>query len=491
MQRFLRVVAAMFLVVIIVACGTDSKNLVQTTGTTQSRAAVTPTSAVGSASITPSATTAVTVNNSSSPTPAPTATPTPQPTPTPEPAATPTPQPTPTPRPLAVTVLAQGFGQESDGRNVGWAFIIQNPNSGLAVQSSQYQVAFSDASGTIIDTESGYVALLLPSEKTAVSGDAYLPKGTTAAKMEVVFNQGKTSSLDATVPFTTDKVTYLADKYFPQVTGIVSSPYTRDLQDVRLSAVAYDANNKIIGSGYTYLSFIPAKGSSGVSMSMTSSATPDHVELYASISGLTSLEASASSSDASKALVLSKQGFGYSSDFGFLGYGFIVENPNANQAFEQSLFQVAIYDDSGVVIGTDDGYINLLSRGEKLGVGGDISIPDGLTPKQIVVQVLKGDTSSSAAAQMFSTDNVKYVAGSYSSKATGSVKNLTDKTLTDIRVSAIVYNEAGDIIGGGFGYLDFVPANGQVAADVTITASGVPATVELYPTTSGLTTTSP
>jgi hypothetical protein len=55
-----------------------------------------------------------------------------------------------------------------------------------------------------------------------------------------------------------------------------------------------------------------------------------------------------------------------------------------------------------------------------------------------------------------------------------------------LRVSAIVYNEAGDIIGGGFTYLDFAPANDKTAVEVSITCIGTPAKIELYATVSSL-----
>jgi len=185
--------------------------------------------------------------------------------------STPTVQPTPAPKAQAVTILAQGFGQETDGRQVGWAFMIENPNPGLAVESSQYQIALSDDSGTIRKTVSGYIGLLLPSEQTVVSGTTILPEGTKATKLDITFKQGNTGTLDVTGKFTADKVTYLANGYVPAVSGIISNPFNKDLENLRLSAVAYDESNKIIGSGYTFLNFILAGGKSGVTVSMTSS----------------------------------------------------------------------------------------------------------------------------------------------------------------------------------------------------------------------------
>ena len=374
---------------------------------------------------------------------------------------------------------------------VGWAFVVENPNDGLAFESSQYQVAFSDDSGTILTTDTGYLQLLLPSEKTAVSGESFLPEGAKATKMDVIFNQGDSATLDVTTPFKLDKATYFADEYLPQVTGIVTNPYPKDLKDVQVSAVAYDASNAIIGGGFTFVNFIPSGGSSGAAMNITTSGVPDHVELYASISGLTALEDSTSTPDKGQALVISKQGFGVSDETHEVGYGFIVENPNADQPFESSLYQVSAYDDSGNVVGADNGIMSLILGGQKLGVGGTISVPDGHFPTRIEVQVLKGDPSSTSATQIFSTENVKFVPDSYFSKITGVVKNLTDQTLDNVEVSAIAYDASGNIIGGGYGYVDFVPANSQSAAETSVTVNGTPATVELYPTISIMSSSSP
>jgi len=69
---------------------------------------------------------------------------------------------------------------------------------------------------------------------------------------------------------------------------------------------------------------------------------------------------------------------------------------------------------------------------------------------------------------------------------TGEVISPYTKDITNIRVSAIGYNEAEEIIGGGFTYLDFVPANGKAAVEVSITSSETPATADLYAAVSAL-----
>jgi len=54
--------------------------------------------------------------------------------------------------------------------------------------------------------------------------------------------------------------------YSPKVTGIVKSSLPKDIDMIKVIAIAFDANDKIIGSGYTYVDFVPANGQSAVEM---------------------------------------------------------------------------------------------------------------------------------------------------------------------------------------------------------------------------------
>lgn len=184
--------------------------------------------------------------------------------------------------------MAHGFGQ--DGRSVGWAFIVENPNSGLAVVNSQYQVAAYDASGTVLKTDSGYIPIVLPGERLAIASDLILNEGQVAGRVDVQVRTGEFEPLEVTSLFTTENVAYLPDDYFPKATGVVVSSATRDLENIRVSAVAYDEAGNIIGGGFTYLDFVPAGGRAAVEVSITTSAPPARVELYPTISGLTLLQ---------------------------------------------------------------------------------------------------------------------------------------------------------------------------------------------------------
>jgi hypothetical protein len=421
------------------------------------------------------------------------ATPTPSPTvpdPTATPAATSTPEPTPTTEPAevqAITIVDYGFGQLTDRREVGYAIIIENPNAGVAFESSQYQVAILDDEGTVLSTNSGYLQLILPEERAAVAGSTFLPEGETAASLEVSFKEGRAEPLDVTTGFTASQETFLPDEYYPKVTGIISNPYSIDLDDVLVSAVTFDEAGEISGSGYTYMHFIPAHGETGVDMSVSVTGEPAHVELYASMSGLTLLHDRSDDLQSAELLELHSQGFGQQLDRREVGWGFLVENTNVEAGIERAKYTVTLFDDQGYVIGTDYGYITLLLPGETLGIAGGIYPPEGYFPEKIVVQVLSGSAVELDAREFFAADDATFVDDEYYPKVTGRITNLTDETLDDVIVSAIAYNDGGDIIGGGYTYVDFVPANGNAAAEVSIQLSETPARVELHPTLSSLT----
>lgn len=215
-------------------------------------------------------------------------TPTAAPTATPAPTATEEPEPTPTPAPQALNVIAKGFGQGEYG-SLGFGFIVENPNPGLAVEDSRYQVAVYDANGTVIGTDSSYITVLFPGQKLGIAGQVFLPDGATAASIDVQVKPGQYEPFDPVPTFTTENVQYVGDQYFPKVTGIVKSPYQKDLEHIRVSAIAYDANGAIIGGGFTFLDFVPAGGQAAAEVSVTTTGAPASVEMYPSISGLTLL----------------------------------------------------------------------------------------------------------------------------------------------------------------------------------------------------------
>jgi hypothetical protein len=69
-------------------------------------------------------------------------------------------------------------------------------------------------------------------------------------------------------------------------------------------------------------------------------------------------------------------------------------------------------------------------------------------------------------------------------KVAGVIKSSWENDIQGVIVTAIAYDKSGTIVGSGTGVASLVPANGQVAVEVSIDMVGVPAKVELYATVS-------
>ncbi|HLI51000.1 MAG TPA: hypothetical protein VKU87_04340 [Thermomicrobiaceae bacterium] len=260
------VIIALVSACILTGCGSSGT----TTGSTVSTSTAVSDSATSAASSTTPATVAV----AASATLVPTATP------------SPTPAPSPSPVTQNLQVIASGFGQNDNGQ-IGYAFIVKNPNSALGISNSQYQVAAYDSSGTVLKTDSNYINIIRPGETFGVGGQLFLDKGQKAAKIEVQVSTGTTGAMTDTTDLTTDKATYSADGYGDeQVSGVVNNPWKVDVKEVRVSAVTYDASGKINGGGFTFVDFVPAGGHAAATVQVTTSGKPAKVELYAVLTSL-------------------------------------------------------------------------------------------------------------------------------------------------------------------------------------------------------------
>jgi hypothetical protein len=89
--------------------------------------------------------------------------------------------------------------------------------------------------------------------------------------------------------FTAESIHYSEELFMDLVTAVVHNPYTTVLENLCVSAVLYDHQDRIVGGGYIFLSFIPAEQSAGVWIPVASSGNVARVEVYPTLSGLSFL----------------------------------------------------------------------------------------------------------------------------------------------------------------------------------------------------------
>jgi len=173
--------------------------------------------------------------------------------------------------------VAQGFAQV--GAAATYAFTLVNPNPDLIGRDTRFQVVGYDSAGIVLRTDAGVIALVGPGVQTGVAGGLSLPEGLQVARVEVLLSR---SLFVQAVPMPTIGVENIAlvEGERPAVTGIVRNPYSQDLENLTMVAIAYDAAGAISGGGSSSIIFIPAGGQAAAEVPVMLGATPSRVELY-------------------------------------------------------------------------------------------------------------------------------------------------------------------------------------------------------------------
>jgi hypothetical protein len=252
----------------------------------------------------------------------------------------------------------------------------------------------------------------------------------------------------------------------------------KDVIDVQAAAIAFDQQDRVVGGGYGFLSFIPAFGQSPVSVGLIVSGQPAKVEIFPGASGLWSVR---EASTVAPALKLIRSGF--SQDRQQAHYAFFVENPNQQAAAQSVRFQVAAYDADGNPLEAASGDIPLLLPGERLGISGCMFLPENSLASRIEVQILPGEYTplQKLSNPPLSTVQVSYSDSSGTGRTVGIIRNSLNRAVSNVQVYAVAYDMSGNLIGGGSSFLNSIDGNSDATVEIAISCAGTPARVELYP----------
>jgi len=177
-------------------------------------------------------------------------------------------------------------------------------------------------------------------------------------------------------------------------------------------------------------------------------------------------------------------------------FAFVIENPNVNLVLTNLEYQVVAYDASETILGTYSSVdIGVLFPGERRAISGPywIDVPESSTVTRISVQITRSaDVQiSEQHGSPFTTEKVAYFSTPFS-RITGVIQNNLNADISYLGVTAIAYDESGNIIGAGYDEIGSItgrggwglgrlPANGYIPAIIGIHIVGEPAKVELYP----------
>lgn len=181
----------------------------------------------------------------------------------------------------APRIIADGFAQ--DGGWVNYSFIVENPNLGVALNEVSYEVAVADAHGTVLGASQSFVWLLTPGQRLAVANAMALGEGEQAGGL---FVRVKNWRVVPTDPLQATDVAFVADPAAPKVTGRIASAFPSVVDNVRVSALAFDSDGAIIGAGVAFIARIDPGGSSAIEVPIITRGAPARVELHPTLTSL-------------------------------------------------------------------------------------------------------------------------------------------------------------------------------------------------------------
>lgn len=192
-----------------------------------------------------------------------------------------------------LAVLEHGFTQLPAGKysspTVTYGAVFENSGTAIAT-GARVQLTFTDAAGTVVSSVEEYLTAVLPGTRAALGDTLYDTDGVT--KMTVQVLPGESEPVrEAAANFAVSKVNTVVEEFSGmKTTGTVSSPFAKDLEDLYVAAVYRDGGGKITGGDFTFLSFVPAKGTAGVEvLSMAEGLDPASTDLFVQLSGLSLL----------------------------------------------------------------------------------------------------------------------------------------------------------------------------------------------------------
>jgi hypothetical protein len=390
------------------------------------------------------------------------------------------------PQATALELLSHGFRQTDD--ILSYAFLITNPNQELALEGTPYEVtAYGDGEATIA-TSSGYLNIIMPQQTTGYANTLQLEENEVVTSIEIQLGEGRTTVSEPLTPFPVERIRAFSKAPVPSLTAIISNPHQSLVNDIRLSAILFDENDQISGGGFAFTSFIPAGGTTGLRMFVDGLpevlSNGGRVEVFPLLSSLSMARVSETPAGATAATLLQS---GYSSSGREVGYGLLIANANTDYDIEGVRYRATAYAADGSVLGINAGYAPRLPSAQTMGLSDSIFVAAEEPVERVDVQISNGRfVQPDPDYQPFVTEDASFEPGRVSNHVRGFVVNPYEQDVTDLFVSAILYDDTGEIIGSGFTFLDEVAARGRTAVEVRTLTSSEPASFELYATLSSL-----
>jgi hypothetical protein len=149
----------------------------------------------------------------------------------------------------------------------------------------------------------------------------------------------------------------------------------------------------------------------------------------------------------------------------YISYGAVIQNSNADRWIAESVsVNLTFSDAAGTVVKSTNETVAAILPGQTVAVG-DSASAAGATRLEVQALVGKWEEVNTTSGS-FVVSGVNTTASVFGMKTNGTVSSTFAKDLKNTEAVAVYYNSGGQIIGGAFTFVDFIPAGGKVGMEV-------------------------
>jgi hypothetical protein len=176
-----------------------------------------------------------------------------------------------------LAILRQGWSQDTQG--VTLAFVVENTSDQQSYERVPYQITLYAADRRAVGTVAGTLMLLLPGTTVGMVDRVLVSEAVVALDVVVAAGPAVASARPPRPIFESRQSRY-DDDPAAQVTGVVVNNLVRDVQQVQVNAIAYAADDIIVGGGSRILPRLAASSETAVAVPIHTTVVPARVELW-------------------------------------------------------------------------------------------------------------------------------------------------------------------------------------------------------------------
>jgi len=180
-------------------------------------------------------------------------------------------------------------------------------------------------------------------------------------------------------------------------------------------------------------------------------------------------------------LIIVLENFGVVEDEAYVG--FVMKNQKTDLSLTGVEYTINIMDGDGIIVGQENNKFPWLLPEQSLGIFFRVSLNEENPPAEKYNIVLEFEETSQPELSQdpFTSEKIKLWESGYWPIVTGVIKNSDTNIYTDVRTSILCYDAAGQIVGGGYEYIDFVPGQGQMGFSTYLDNYDDVDSIEVFP----------